>query len=116
MALDVLRADAREGAFDALRRHVAGLAGAMPEAVPLLDRSIALARQARGVETTSLARQAASALYNVTSAAAMAWEAERLDDPGRAALARMVLVHRVLPRDPLAADPDEAQVRLVLGA
>jgi len=116
VALDVLRADAREGAFDALRRHVSGLAGAMPEAVPLLDRSIALARQARGVETTSLARQAASALYNVTSAAAMAWEAERLDDPGRAALARMVLVHRVLPRDPLAADPDEAQVRLVLGA
>ncbi len=116
VALDVLRADAREGAFDALRRHVAGLAGAMPEAVPLVDRSIALARQARGVETTSLARKAASALYNVTSAAAMAWEAERLDDPGRAALARMVLVHRVLPRDPLAADPDDAQVRLVLGA
>jgi len=114
VALDVLRADAREGAFDVLRRHVASLTGTLPEAVPLLDMSIALAQQARGPPGASLARQAASALYNVTSAAAMAWEAERLGDSRRAALARMVLVHRVLPRNPLTADPDEAEVRLVL--
>lgn len=50
-----------------------------------------------------LTRQAASALYHATSAAAMAWEAARLGDPGRLAMAGMVLRHRVLPRDPLAA-------------
>jgi hypothetical protein len=54
-----------------------------------------------------LTRQAASALYHVTSAAAMAWEAGQLQDPDRLVLARMVLVHRVLPRDPLQADAAE---------
>ena len=55
-----------------------------------------------------LARQSASALYHVTSAAAIAWEAGRLQDPHRLALARMVLVHRVLPRDPLQQGAAEA--------
>jgi hypothetical protein len=33
----------------------------------------------------------------------MAWEAGRLGDGRRLALARMVMAHRVLPRDPLMA-------------
>jgi alkylation response protein AidB-like acyl-CoA dehydrogenase len=98
VALDVLRADAREGGFDALRGHVAGL-GAGAAVMALLDRAIGLARGAAGERV----RQAASALYHITSAAAIGWEAERLDDPARAALAQDVLRHRVLPRDPLAA-------------
>ena len=45
----------------------------------------------------------------------MAWEAERLDDPRRLVLARMVLRHRVLPRDPLAPDdPDAADLQDLL--
>jgi acyl-CoA dehydrogenase len=55
----------------------------------------------------ALTRQAASALYHVTSAAAMAREAGRLQDPRRLALERTVLVHRVLPRDPLQAEATE---------
>ncbi len=100
VALDVLRSDRREGSFAVLRRHIAGmdLAAALPEAAGLLDRAVALARSGDG----AVARQAASALYHVTSAAALAWEAGRLDDPDRLALARAVLRHRVLPRDPLA--------------
>jgi alkylation response protein AidB-like acyl-CoA dehydrogenase len=95
VAGDVLRADQREGSFDVLRAHVAGLDAAV---VPLLDRAITLAREGG----PSHLRQAASALYHVTSAAALSWEAAALGEPRRAALARMVLAHRVLPRDPLA--------------
>ncbi len=105
VALDVLRADAREGGLDALRAHVRGLDVALPDVPELLDRAIALARQAATPRGGTLVRQAASALYHVTSAAAMAWEAARLDDPHRLELARLVLTHRVLPRDPLGALP-----------
>ncbi|RAI58017.1 acyl-CoA dehydrogenase family protein [Roseicella frigidaeris] len=103
VALDVLRAAQREGSLPVLRAHVATLLGngaRLPEALPLFDRAAALA--ARAQENPALARQAASALYHLTSAAAMAWEAERLEDAERLALARLVLRHRVLPRDPLA--------------
>jgi acyl-CoA dehydrogenase len=105
VALDVLRADTREGGFDALRAHVQGLRveAALPELPGLLDRGIALARSAAG-ERPALTRQAASALYHLASAAAMAWEAGRLGDDRRLGLARLVLRHRVLPRDPLEAD------------
>jgi acyl-CoA dehydrogenase len=105
VALDVLRADTREGAFDALRAHVQGLRieTSLPELPGLLDRTITLARSAANGEA-ALTRQAASALYHLTSAAVMAWEAGRLEDDRRLGLARMVLRHRVLPRDPLAVD------------
>ena len=55
-----------------------------------------------------LARQAASALYHVTAAVAMAWEAGRIGSVRRMRLAQLVLVHRVLPQDPLAgaAEPE----------
>ncbi len=95
VALDVRRADAREGSLDALRAHVAGLD---PAVLPHLDRAVGLLRD--GGEAS--VRQAASALYNVTSAAAMRWEGERLADPRRIAMAGSVMTHRVLPRDPLA--------------
>jgi hypothetical protein len=108
VALDVLRAAQREGSLPVLRRHVQDLlgnAGALPEAPAALDRAVALTEAA--LDDPALARQAASALYHVTSAAALAWEAERAGLPHRLALARMVLRHRVLPRDPLdARDPD----------
>ena len=109
VALDVLRAAQREGSLPVLRAHVGGLLGngaKLPEALPLFDRAAAMAERAQ--ENPALARQAASALYHLTSAAAMAWEAERLGDAERLALARLVIRHRVLPRDPLAdADADE---------
>lgn len=107
VALDVLRAAQREGSLPVLRAHVHGLLGngaALPEALPAFDRAAALALRAQ--DNPALARQAASAIYHVTSAAAMAWESERLADPDRLALAGLVLRHRVLPRDPLE-DTDE---------
>ena len=106
VALDVLRAATREGALPVLRAHVLALLGngdSLPEAAPALDRAIALAERAQA--EPALARQAASALYHLTSAAALGWEAARLGLPRRLELARLVLQHRVLPRDPLMAEP-----------
>ncbi len=99
VALDVRRADAREGSLDALRAHVAGLDATV---LPLLDRAVALLRD--GGEAS--VRQAASALYHITSAAALRWEGGRLGDASRVGLAGRVLQHRVLPRDPLAIEGD----------
>jgi acyl-CoA dehydrogenase len=50
-----------------------------------------------------LARQAASALYHVVSAISMAWEGARGGSAQRTVWAQLVLLHRVLPRDPLTA-------------
>ena len=105
VALDVLRAATREAALPVLRAHVQRLlaGGALPAALPALDRAIGLVNAAQAGDTR-LARQAASALYHVTSAAALAWEAAATRDPARRAMAEMALRHRVLPRDPLADD------------
>lgn len=102
VALDVLRAAARENALEALQAHIRHLLAVAPldGAADALARAAALADRARS--DPSLARQAATALYNITSAAALAWEAGSLADPARHALALDVLQHRVLPRDPLA--------------
>jgi acyl-CoA dehydrogenase len=108
VALDVLRAAAREGSLSALSNHVDGLlreAASLPEALPAMKRTLALAEAAQ--KQPVLARQAASALYHLTSAAAMAWEAAKMQDDERLALARTVLRHRILPHDPLSHDDPE---------
>ncbi|HTW69693.1 MAG TPA: acyl-CoA dehydrogenase family protein [Acetobacteraceae bacterium] len=110
VALDVRRAARRENGLAALRAHVTMLlhdAPPLTDAPAALDRACALMDVAQAEHGEALARQAASALYHVASAAAMAWEAGRLRDPLRLALAHLVLVHRVLPRDPLGADVEE---------
>jgi acyl-CoA dehydrogenase len=58
-------------------------------------------------------RQAASALYHVTSAALLAAEGARLGQLGRDArrllLARMVLEHRLRAQDPLEGEVSDAR-------
>ena len=116
VALDVMRAAQREGSLPVLRAHVAGLcetSDAPAELMPAMDRAIALAESAQ--DDVAQTRQAASALYHLTSAAALAWEAAQLKAPHRLALARVVLKHRVLSRDPLAAsDPEDADLTTLL--
>ncbi len=117
VALDVLRAIRREGALPVLDAHLAGLLQATPlhpEARAAFTKAISragtlAARAAEaGADGDVLARQAASGLYHVTSAVAMAWEAGRIGSVRRMRLAQLVLLHRVLPQDPLAgeAEPD----------
>ncbi|MBB5688726.1 DNA alkylation response protein [Roseomonas alkaliterrae] len=108
VALDVLRAAQREGSLEALEAHLAALRAATPEPLPHLthstERAFALARHALGEGGPVLARSAGTALYNIASATALAWEAAMAGLPERRELAAMVLAHRVLPRDPLAPE------------
>ncbi|WP_420997446.1 acyl-CoA dehydrogenase family protein [Cupriavidus sp. 30B13] len=115
VALDVLRAIRREGALPVLQAHLEGLLRDTPLHPAAraafggaLARAAALAARAAeaGADGDVLARQAASALYHVTSAVAMAWEAGRIGSERRMRLAQLVLVHRVLPQDPLAGEAE----------
>ncbi len=115
-ALDVIgRAVGKTGAQVALQ---AMLRGRLEEACALpapfrnalgsaLDRAIGLAEQVAAEGREVLARQAATALYDATSAVLLAWEGSRPGaDARRTLLARFVLAHRLSPADPLA--PEEA--------
>ncbi len=72
-----------------------------------LDRAMALAERVAGQGQETLARQAATVLYDVSSAILLAWEGSRPGaDARRALVSRFVLAHRLSPADPLA--PEEA--------
>jgi len=73
----------------------------------VLDRTLAFAeRVAAEPALEHTARLAASALYHVTSAILMTWEAAQAGaDPCRALYARFVLEHRLSAQDPL--EPNE---------
>ena len=115
VALDVLRAIRRDRVLPALREHVdALLADGEPAAgddaarqALAVDRAFALAQRAADDGLDHLARQAASGLYHATTLAAMRWEARHAGLPQRAALAALVLRHRLAPRDPLDPRADE---------
>lgn len=122
VALDVLRAIWREDALGALQAENAARLAATSldgatraELAGALDRACALTEHAAKQRTDVLARQSASALYNITSAIGLAHEADVLKLPHRLALAKMVLKHRLLPRDPMAMEDDAAELAAVLG-
>ncbi len=112
VALDVARSIRRENTLPDLQRYLDRLLSA--DAIPAASRQIlgqSLQRTARfmqaAVDSGDAAdiRQSASALYHVSSAVFLAWEAAQLaPDHRRLALAHLVLRHRVLPRDPLVSD------------
>ncbi|MGO4712340.1 acyl-CoA dehydrogenase family protein [Bradyrhizobium sp. 2TAF24] len=115
VALDVPRAIARDDALPALQAHLDALLKAAVLDAPTqalfagqLDRVCAFAADVAARKAEPQARQAASALYHITTAIGLAHEAATLKAPHRLALARLVLTHRLLPRDPLAADDAEA--------
>jgi alkylation response protein AidB-like acyl-CoA dehydrogenase len=114
VALDVVRAMRREQSLDALREHWAELLEGLrlePALRTTLDdlvvRAVRLAEHAAaGAEVE--ARRAASALYHLTSAIAMLWEAEQAGSAERAALARLTIAYRLQPQDPLGCEADPA--------
>ena len=82
-----------------------------------LNRACAFAAEVATKKSETLARQAASALYHITSAIGLAREAATCWTPHRRVLAQMVLTHlthRLLPRDPLCGDVDAADFDDVL--
>ncbi len=110
VALDVIRAIKREGSLPVLRDHAAQLLAQTEAATDFkaalsasMDKAAALALRAAEEGGDRLARAAASGLYHCFTATAMAWEASCTRSAERMRWAQLVLLHRVLPRDPLAA-------------
>nr|WP_314621549.1 acyl-CoA dehydrogenase family protein [uncultured Noviherbaspirillum sp.] len=121
VAQDVIRAIVRESSLEALREHVNGLlqrsriqASVEAHLSDLFERACKLAETAAQSGGDGLARQAASGLYHAVSAIAMAWEASASGSARRMVLAQLVVRHRLMPRDPLQADPDDG-LDLLLG-
>ena len=131
-ALDVVsraipKVRAHEALVQALRAKLDDI-GALPgqfkdQLVKQLDRAISFAEEiASDQQQEDKARMAVSALYNVTSAILLAWEGTLAGQAGgdarRILLARLVLDHRLLPQDPMAAgasDFDKAAADMLLG-
>ncbi len=117
VALDVLRAVRRDNGLQAWRSWVEQHLqhSPWPEAATQLPRVVALVEAALLDER--LTRSAAAAMYNLGTAVAMHWEADQLDDASRAALARLVLAHRLTPKDPLAPNEvSEAELAVLFQA
>lgn len=110
VALDVIRAIKREGSLPVLTAHFEKLLDqAAPELAPAfvsalrnaLASAVAIASTAKHEGSDVIARQVTSALYHVCSAIGLAWEGARGGSTQRIQWAQQVLLHRVLPRDPL---------------
>ena len=111
VALDVKRAIKREGSLPVLQAYLHGLlkdtqgitAAYRQALTDALAGAVQLAERAVADDGEYLVRQAATALYNCTTAIAMAWEACKTGSQERLRLSQLVIAHRVLPRDPLHA-------------
>jgi alkylation response protein AidB-like acyl-CoA dehydrogenase len=130
-AIDVVRrAVGKAGsddALDALLRQKIEEASQLPGAFlarldALRERALDFARAtARAADRERHARLAATALYNITTAVALAWEGTRPGfDARRAILSRFVVEHRLETADPLSPRDDaweaEAASRLLAEA
>ena len=121
VALDVLRAISRDAALPVLTQHLRELltGAALPAAQHALFEATTARVLQRAAEVAAAgrdgqvhARQVASALYHVTTATAMAWEAQQMASARRRALAQAALIYRVLPRDPLADEAAQGAIDL----
>lgn len=120
VALDVIRAIRRENSLPALRELVdqslaEGLAVSDTLATSQksrVDAAFDFANQAAQTDDAELARQVATALYNVVTMAGMRWEAKQANQLMRSKLADLVLIHRLSPADPLST-PSRADSDLV---
>ncbi|SAL82867.1 acyl-CoA dehydrogenase domain-containing protein [Caballeronia arvi] len=110
VALDVARATRREGALESLGQYL----NAQLDDAALPQESLELLRDVFRRASAALdsvaecgrdesVREAASAVYNATTAIFMATEAARVgNDFRRLALAHLIVKHKLIPRDPLS--------------
>jgi acyl-CoA dehydrogenase len=108
VALDVMRAIQRENALPIWGAHLTKLlaesafnSAEKENLVSLIERASEFANSASRKGSESMARQGASALYHLTSAVALSWEAAKTGSTRRQLLAQLVVIHRLRPRDPL---------------
>jgi acyl-CoA dehydrogenase len=110
VALDVARSIQREGTLTVLTHYLHDKLN--DERIPApsrdalttaLTQTAALMDSCAKTPDNADTRRAATALYNITTAVLMAWEAAQSNgDYRRLALAHKVLIHRIWPNDPLA--------------
>ena len=126
-ALDVTtRAIAKAGAHKALSDSLQDLTANTPD-IPgqfrgtlqlAAERALTMAEEIATSGNETMARKASDALYHVTSASLLAREGAQLgtqdQDARRLILARMVIDHRLSPRDPLAIPQDEDPITVAL--
>jgi len=124
IALDVVRAAGKAAAHRLLQAQLKAMLAPGPSdlAAALAERlsaGMALIERAGaedGVDAAA-ARQAATALYYATAAALLVREAALLRDPVREDLARLILSHKLAPRDPLATSAqDDARGERIIEA
>ncbi|CAH0183937.1 Putative acyl-CoA dehydrogenase AidB [Erwinia aphidicola] len=111
VALDVRRAILREQSLEALAPWLAHylseakLGSELQQQFAAAQEQVwALAAASAQPEGTALARAAASGLYHFISAVIMAWESQQAGLPARRQLAQLILVHKLLPHNPLGRD------------
>jgi alkylation response protein AidB-like acyl-CoA dehydrogenase len=123
VALDVFRSIRRNETLPVLRDYLAELIAqsdlsARDEAVfrGVLERTTRAAQKVADEETLEAgARRTASALYHCASAVFLAWEAAQMGaNRRRLALAKQVLAHKLMPRDPLAPDTGDTELTAAL--
>lgn len=108
VALDVVRAMQRNACLEPLKDHVLHLLDmgkpCRSDLTELQNERLSkvwmLAEKVAADNRSELARQVATALYNVVSMAAMRWEARHEGLETRAELADFVLQHKLAPWDP----------------
>ncbi len=111
VALDVVRAINREGSLPLLKSHLTQLLAATSlhgDVRPVFERLLkevcerAQVVAGMGSAGDAHARSVASALYHITTAIAMAWEASQAGLARRTALALGVVAQRLMPVDPVS--------------
>ncbi|WP_372657900.1 acyl-CoA dehydrogenase family protein [Hydrogenophaga sp.] len=121
VALDVARSIQRDHTLPFLQRYLEHKLD--HEHIPVRSREslgktlyqvVQLMQESAQAADDADTRRAATALYNITTAILMAWEAAQSGtDFRRLALAHGVLRHRILPQDPLGARAGAEEQRLV---
>ncbi|NLC36011.1 MAG: DNA alkylation response protein [Alcaligenaceae bacterium] len=125
VALDVMRAIARNGCLQPLRAHVDFLlenGAACPAEladlqVECIDKAFRFAEETASVRDAPATRQAATALYNAVTLAALRWEAAQHEGlRSRNQIADLVLLHRLAPQDPCLPGKHEVDLPALLEA
>lgn len=108
VALDVMRAIVREDSLTVWKAHVQHLLRetawhdhVRDTLCQLTEKVQVLADITAKQKDEVMARQAASALYHLTSVVAMGWEASQTGSLRRMLLAQLALLHRLMPHNPL---------------
>ncbi|MCU1719461.1 acyl-CoA dehydrogenase family protein [Pseudomonas sp. 5P_3.1_Bac2] len=123
VALDIARAVTREDALQPLQDYLhtlladslsLGLPNASAKCLEhVLERAFAGMNYMAQSHCSEDVRRAGSAVYNISSAIFMAWEAMQANDFARLGLVHLLLQHKLLPKDPLVPGYTQKQLAIL---